>query len=339
VFVYTSNKTFKVEALGKKFIVITTVFEPTDGVNLFSKLTDYELVVIGDVKTPSDWSVDNVIYLSIDDQKKHYPFFANAIPHNHYSRKMIGYLFAIKQGANIIFDTDDDNIPKKYWNFPKTDSIYDNIIGDEGFVNIYNLFTNQNIWPRGLPLNLINQRFDLTNKIRKKRSKVGVWQGLVDNEPDVDAIYRLTNNSKCTFSNREPVVLEKGTIAPFNSQNTLFCKDLFPLLYLPTQVSFRFTDILRGLIAQPIMWLYDYQLGFTDANVFQIRNPHNYINDFVSEIPMYIHTEKVIDLVNSCITSSESLKSNLINAYRCLANEKIVPVEELKTLEIWLKEV
>jgi hypothetical protein len=108
---------------------------------------------------------------------------------------------------------------------------------------------------------------------------------------------------------------------------------------LPTQVSFRFTDILRGLIAQPIMWLYDFQLGFTDANVLQKRNPHNYINDFASEIPMYLYTERVIDLVNSCITSSESLKSNLMNAYSCLAKEKIVPIEELRTLEIWLKEV
>ena len=35
------------------------------------------------------------------------------IPENHYSRKNIGYLHAISNGAKIIFETDDDNLPKK----------------------------------------------------------------------------------------------------------------------------------------------------------------------------------------------------------------------------------
>jgi hypothetical protein len=328
-----------VAALNNKFIIITTIFEPTQAISLFSKLKDYKLVVIGDIKTPKNWNVDGVTYLSVDDQIKTFPQLSNIIPYNHYSRKMLGYLYAINNGANIIYDTDDDNLPKNNWAFPEQNSIYECVIANQGFINVYNSFTNQNIWPRGLPLSLINQRFDLSGKLEKKSINVGIWQGLVDEEPDVDAIYRLTNNSKCFFSQRDPIVLDKGTIAPFNSQNTLFTKDLFPLLYLPTQVSFRFTDILRGLISQPIMWLYDFQLGFTSANVIQKRNPHSYISDFISEIPMYMYTEKIVELVCSVISSNETLNSNLMNAYECLVKHNIVPSSEIKSLEVWLTEV
>ena len=69
---------------------------------------------------------------------------------------------------------------------------------------------------------------------------------------------------------------------PYNTQNTATRKELFPLLYLPAYVTFRFTDILRGLIAQPIMWLYDYHLGYSGATVTQKRNAHDYFEDFQS---------------------------------------------------------
>ena len=73
----------------------------------------------------------------------------------------------------------------------------------------------------------------------------------------------------------------------------LFRKEFFPLLYLPSFVTFRFTDILRGFVAQPILWKAGFNLGFTEATVFQERNAHNYVRDFESEIPMYLHTEKI----------------------------------------------
>ena len=40
-------------------------------------------------------------------------------------------------------------------------------------------------------------------------------------------------------------------------------------MYLPTFVTFRFTDILRSYVAQPIMWNAGYRLGFTNATVTQ----------------------------------------------------------------------
>lgn len=323
----------------KKFIVITSIYKPTESVLSFSKKADYQLVVVGDKKTPSDWFCENVTYLSIDKQSQIGSHLNKELPYNHYCRKMMGYLYSITNGADAIVDTDDDNIPNDNWNFPEYCDAYSTINENIGFINIYQLYTDKSIWPRGLPIKFITKNFKLDKELKKKNCRVGIWQGLADEDPDVDAIYRLTNDQPVYFDKREPIVLGKGTITPFNTQNTIITKDLFPLLYLPAYVSFRFTDILRGLIAQPIMWLYDYRLGFTNATVVQNRNPHDYFEDFLSEIPMYENCEKVIDITNKVIHSQESIQNNLFNTYDELHKNNIVESKELITLEAWIKDI
>ena len=322
-------------------IVITSINHPTESVRAFAEMKDYQLFLVADRKTPDGWSCPNVIYLSVAEQKKMGYQLARLLPDDHYCRKMLGYLEAVKNRPASIVDTDDDNIPKAGWDFPAFDGHHESIKGNLGFVNVYQLYTRHKIWPRGLPLNLINDSLDLKGHMSSKDSRVGIWQGLADGDPDVDAIYRLTDDTDCYFTDRPPVILEEGAISPFNSQNTIIRKELFALLYLPVYVTFRFTDILRSLIAQPIMWLYGYELGFTNATVVQKRNPHNYMEDFASEIPMYCYTEKVIELVSKAISPKDSLESNLYNAYNSLltSGTGIILDQEMKTLEAWLKDL
>jgi len=325
--------------IAQKTIVITSIFHPTEAVVSFSKMTNHHLIVVGDKKTPAEWHCANVEYLSIAIQKSLSFELGKTLPFNHYCRKMLGYLKAIENGAEYIVDTDDDNYPKANWEFPKFESTFDCINSDMGFVNIYQLFTDQKIWPRGLPLQMITKDFKLREKIAAKDCRVGIWQALADEDPDVDAVYRLTSDLPCYFNEIEPVVLDKGTICPFNTQNTIIRKELFVLLYLPTYVTFRFTDILRGLIAQPIMWLYNYQLGFTNATVVQKRNPHNYMDDFISELPMYRYANEVIDWVQGAISVNESIETNLYNAYGALLAAGIVCNEEMHTLSCWINDI
>lgn len=321
------------------FIVITSIFNPTKSVQLFAKMNGYNLIVVGDKKTPQNWVCENVDFISVQQQDEMNYQLTKLLPYNHYCRKMIGYITAIHNGAECIIDTDDDNVPKENWNFPSFENNFDYIPENKGFVNIYQLYTTEKVWPRGFPLNLINEKFCLENEIVSQDCNVGIWQGLADEDPDVDAIFRLTHDEPIYFENRNPVVLGKGTISPFNTQNTIIRKELFPLLYLPTHVTFRYTDILRGLVAQPIMWLYGYHLGFINATVVQKRNPHDYMVDFISEIPMYKTCEKVIELVDAAISSTVGIKDNLYNAYLALLKNNIVCDQEMETLQAWLNDI
>jgi hypothetical protein len=320
----------------KTTVVITSIFQPTEAVIAFAGMKQFDLIVVGDKKTPASWAHPNTDYVSVDQQAAMDFATAKLLPYNHYCRKMLGYLKAIKCGADYIIDTDDDNIPKANWTFPNFDGVFDCTNSNSGFTNVYELYTNKKIWPRGLPLQLINKKFNLESELREKAVRVGIWQGLADEDPDVDAIYRLTDDRPCYFDDRKPVVLGTGTVSPFNTQNTIIKKELFTLMYLPTYVTFRFTDILRGLVAQPIMWLYGYQLGFTNATVVQKRNPHDYMKDFISEIPMYENGEKVIEIVSKVVSKKSSIAENLYKAYVALLEANIVVPKEIETLDAWL---
>lgn len=325
----------------KKSIIITSIAPPTEAVRRFSEYKDWQLIVVGDRKSPEEWSYKRTVFLSIDDQERLGYNVTRQLPYDHYCRKMVGYIHAARMGAEIIVDTDDDNHPKDTWSFPSFIGEHFVTRSDLGFVNIYRSFTGMNIWPRGFPLKRINDestRID-ANDLTRTQVDVGIWQGLADGDPDVDAIYRLVDNTACIFNERDPLVLSRGTFCPFNSQNTAFRKEFFPLLYLPTTVSFRFTDILRGLVAQPLLHLFGSHLGFLNATVVQERNVHDYLMDFESEIPCYLFAEKVIEIVSGCIDEAQDLNDNLCTAYGALCDEGIVQKVELDVLKAFLEDL
>lgn len=97
-----------------KWIVVTTINPPQPAIDVISDLCTKEgwrCVVVGDKKTPIEWAADGIDYLSIEKQAELFPNLSEALPYNHYCRKNIGYLFAANNGADIILETDDDNIP------------------------------------------------------------------------------------------------------------------------------------------------------------------------------------------------------------------------------------
>ena len=84
---------------GDRYIVITSIFPPTEAAVKFAALKQWKLIVAGDRKSPVDWRLDNATFLSAADQEKSGFHLATALPWNHYCRKMIGYLHAIRQDA------------------------------------------------------------------------------------------------------------------------------------------------------------------------------------------------------------------------------------------------
>jgi hypothetical protein len=321
-----------------KFIVITSIYPPTEAVRQFAERKDWQLVVAGDTKTPSDWHYPDVKYLSPDEQKQMSWQFVQELPWKTYARKMAAYAYAIENGAQIIADTDDDNIPYEEWAKQIEFSGQFDLLQHSGFVNLYAYFTEEHVWPRGFPLNrILDHTKPATLPGNSDALNVGIWQFLADEDPDVDAIYRLTNNKPIYFKKRAPIVLSLGTYSPFNSQNTFFRRETFPLLYLPAFVNFRFTDILRGLVAQPILWAAGYTLGFGHATVIQKRNPHDYLTDFESEIPCFLYPEMIVELVSNAISPEQSIPANMAAAYEALFKANIVTEKELKLLHSWLE--
>ncbi|MDQ1600739.1 MAG: hypothetical protein QOD68_2213 [Actinomycetota bacterium] len=316
-------------------LVITTINPPTSAVRGFAAAEGWQVYVAGDRKTPADWECPGVQYISHAEQTSR---LGRELPSNHYARKMLGYLRAVADGATVIADSDDDNIPRSDWGFPAFDGEFRTSQPDLGYVNVYRSYTDQHIWPRGLPLDRVLAA-DATLRaadLRSEQARIGFWQGLADGDPDVDAIYRLTQGGDCTFDPGDPLVLAEGTLSPFNSQNTAVRSELFALLYLPATVTFRFTDILRGYVAQPVMWAAGYRLGFLEATVFQERNEHDFTRDFESEVPCYLQVRQAVEAATAACDPGRDVEQNLVAVYRSLLDEGIVEKDELDLLDAWL---
>jgi len=333
----------------KIFTVLTTINSPDKRVSDWKKITQNETIVIGDKKTPTSWNHPMCDYFSLSDQKKSGFTITNLLPENHYTRKNIGYLYAIKNGANAIIDTDDDNFPLILeWEKllkPKFQIKEHSSSESVFFKNIYSYFSNSKIpfWPRGFPLNFINSdksTIQSEDIIKSDVNNVGLWQCMVNGDPDIDAIHRLIFNNSPIFSYNDALIMGKNIFCAFNSQNTLWSDSaLFPLLYLPSTVSFRFTDILRGYIAQAVINVSSKSWGFYNATSYQERNDHNLMNDFRSEVSMYSNMEEIFQIIFESCKSTNSIVDNLTNCYTSLSINNFVKHEEHKILNSWLTDL
>jgi len=315
-----------------KAIVITTINYPSKAVIKFSKLKGFKLYIAGDNKTPKNWNLENAVFLSISMQDSKYKKLSKLIAQNHYARKNLGYLEAITAGNEYIYETDDDNSPYNFFpNFFEDTLKVDQISSSLAF-NIYSLFTKKNVWPRGLPLNYIkNNKFTIS----KRTIKPLIQQSLADLDPDVDAIYRLCIHDQIKFIKNKKISLGKHVYCPFNSQNTYWNKLVFALLYLPSTVESRVTDIWRGYIAQRILWELDSELIFSSPSVYQERNIHDFTKDFNQELDLYIKSESLINTLE-LINLNGTPANMMLKIYKKLIEQKFFKKEEMYILKEWL---
>jgi FkbM family methyltransferase len=311
-----------------KCVIITTINKPTEAILKHINNKEYDVIIVGDNKTPDDYKNLNCIYLDIPSQKKLFPELSELLPYNHYGRKNLGYLYAIKKGYTIIYETDDDNIP--YDNF---DNIleYNNVqmITEQNnvWINIFKYFTNNaHIWPRGLPLSLLKN--DPNYLIQDTNKKPSIINGLVENDPDVDALFRIICNHQDSiiWDKNKCVLIDNKNVCVFNTQNTFWLNpELFICLLIPCSVSFRYCDILRGIINNIILKNTNNYMMYSSPNVIQNRNEHNLISDFKSEYEMYIHNENILNFIeDKKFLYIIQAPSKLPDIYNCLKKRNYV---------------
>lgn len=304
-----------------KYVVITSINEPTHAVRAYAKWRGWEVVVVGDRKTPREWRCPGITFLDIEAQysDRLYRSLANAIPENTYVRKMLGFVYAIRNGATAIFETDDDNVP--YGDAesvlarvlsPGNNDRVERLRSDVGWLNIYRRFGAGRCWPRGFPIELVRHP-DVEGRPGSDARTWKVAQFLVDQDPDVDAIYRMVAEESVYFSRQHVFALDEGTFCPFNSQATLWLPEAFPCLFLPIGLSDRVADILRGYIALVCLWRINATLSFCSPIMFQERNRHILLDDFSQEVALYLNAAKWTTLLKRVTgrTASECYSSAL----------------------------
>lgn len=351
-----------------KWIVITTINAPTPSVLRAAAEGNWSMVVVADLKSKPKYDVpgcdaSRCVYLTPEkqDEMKESLKSASLLPHNHYARKNIGFLYAIKHGAKVIFDLDDDNrllpdvdlsataLPLLPAGSEDSGATGPALVAAShtghvcsarsqggswnaghdcsGLVNPYVHFGQRSIWPRGMPLECVS---DVSSEILYSGAapsmaaeptlgecgghagRPAVLQSVVDGDPDVDAIFRLTRKASgrridVPFDRTAPpLVLPQGRMSPWNSQATLHAREAFFALALPVSVPFRVTDIWRSYFAQRMLWEVGRTVGFLPPLVRSVRNAHDNMADFRDEQMLYDKSLALVHFLMGWSRPSES---------------------------------
>lgn len=284
-----------------KIALVTTTINVPEVLALYRALgPDVHFYIVGDRKTPDEQVVDflldipNHSYYGADllnDYK-----CAKYIGWNSIQRRSLGYLEALRDGADVILAWDDDNIAVDRAYFKNIQTVFEPgavfdgpmLSNTQGWVDPGQLLVPQTKH-RGFP-------YDVKSEIEVSHAvgaKVGVAAGLVLGDPDCDAVTRMTMAPivhSVSELGRAGVVVEPTCHTVFNSQNSAFLRELVPAMFLwpphsqLTSHGSRYDDIYASLVAQRIMRERELYVHFGPPFAWQTRNPHNLIKDLRAEI-------------------------------------------------------
>ena len=276
----------------RKVIVSTTINPPTKAIKRFQNMKGWDLVVVGDLKTPKNYKLDEGTYLTPAMQEAYDKKLSDAIGWNCIQRRNFGVLYAHDKGADIVALVDDDNIPLDNWG-------KNLMVGRSVEVNYYDAkisafdpvgATNyKHLWHRGYPLQLLAKR-DYSMK-KKKRITPDIQADFWNGDPDIDAICRMEHAPEVKFQNKFfPIASNK--ISPFNSQNTFLNKKVLRDYFLFTEIG-RMDDIWAAYRVQAL----GFKVVFGKPSVYQLRNPHDLTIDLKQEILGYVHNSDIVEKI------------------------------------------
>ena len=247
----------------------------------------------------------------------------------------------MRERAAIVVETDDDNIPLPAFWKPRTFQHRVRVLRTGGWTNVYGYFSNVPIWPRGLPLDAIQRPLPDFKSLPEEDIHCPIQQNFADGNPDVDAIYRMALPLPVSLRKYRWVAISSDAWCPFNSQNTTWAREAFPLLYLPAFCSFRMTDIWRSFVAQRIASANGWPILFGEATVFQERNEHNLMRDFEDEIPGYLHNRKIAETLAAIgvKTGVAAIHENLYLCYERLVAGGFLDPRELGLVQAWIEDL
>ena len=177
--------------------------------------------------------------------------------------------------------------------------------------------------------------------INNTRNSPSIINGLVENDPDVDALFRIIciHQNTIKWEKNKAILINNKNVCVFNTQNTFWLNpELFICLLIPCSVSFRYCDILRGIINNIILKKTNNYMMYSSPNVIQNRNEHNLISDFKSEYEMYIHNENILDYIENNIDDSvKSIKDMLLLIYNNLLLNNVIKQKDILILNRWNK--
>eukprot|EP00047_Mylnosiga_fluctuans_P006819 m.249321 g.249321 ORF g.249321 m.249321 type:complete len:888 (+) comp16087_c0_seq1:63-2726(+) len=223
--------------------------------------TEWTFLVLGEPDSPPWPVLPRVIFLSQQDLAISAAYRALASPGAALSREQlrnIGYLHAIMSGACTVYDTDAGLRHGSLAALLRPGREYLQVSQS---INPMAYFGHPSVWPRGMRLTHVTHEWTALDHFTPGATPTEplIRQALIDGYPDVDSTFQLTrvvvgHPLDVTFEPSTPIaIVGDRSYVPLNALSTLFTRDALWALVLPTDLSARIADTLRGYWAQRVM--------------------------------------------------------------------------------------
>ena len=297
--------------------------------DFFTELTGHEVIFVisGDRKTPKDAETyiyqlqqkckSELIYLGVEDQiefLKDFKILATHLDWDCIQRRNVSGLYSLKVKSDVVIYIDDDNyiMGGNYFTDHLNNLLSEGmqtISSKTGFYNIMSSASGKNVgewlFPRGYPLGQRNSKPQF--EVIPNTNPIGVNAGLWIEDPDIDAISRITARPIVEdYQIEKSFCLSIGTWTPLNSQNTSFLSNLLPAYFLSSKVG-RYDDIYAGYILQKVMNTLGYVASFGFPIVKQLRNEHDLFIDLENEFRGMRYIDSIVEFIKNIEISGSNV--------------------------------
>ncbi|CAA2968750.1 probable glycosyltransferase STELLO1 [Olea europaea subsp. europaea] len=340
----------------EQWIVVSVTDYPSDSLQKLVKLKGWQVLAIGNSKTPPDWSLKGALFLSLEQQANLGFRLVDFLPYESYVRKSVGYLFAIQHGARRIFDADDRGEViggelGKHFDLDlesvivKQQRIFQYTSGNSNrtVVNPYIHFGQRSVWPRGLPLENVGEVSHEEFYTEVSGGKQYIQQGISNGLPDVDSVFYSTRKTGSVpfdirFDEQAPkVALPRDTMVPINSFNTLFHYNAFWALMLPVSVSTMASDVLRGYWAQRLLWEIGGFVAVYPPTIYRHDKTESY--PFIEEKDLHVNVGRLIKFLISWRSEKHKLFQKIRDLSYSMAEEGFWNENDVKFTVAWLQDL
>ncbi|XP_023547884.1 probable glycosyltransferase STELLO2 isoform X1 [Cucurbita pepo subsp. pepo] len=339
-----------------RWIVVSVSSYPSDSLRKLAKTRGWQVLAVGNSRTPSDWSLKGVIFLSLEQQSSLGFRVVDFLPYDSYARKTVGYLFAIQHGAKMIFDADDrgeviDGDLGKHFDLKlsNVDTLQERILQfdfenpNKTVVNPYIHFGQRSVWPRGLPLENVGDVVYEEHYSQVFGGLQFIQQGISNGLPDVDSVFYFTRKTRSEalnirFDEHAPkVALPHGVMVPLNSFNTLFHTSALWALMLPASVSTMASDILRGYWAQRLLWEVGGFVVVYPPTMFRHDDIEGY--PFSEEKDLHVNVGRLVKFLTSWRSNKATFFEKALELSHSMAEEGFWKDNDVKLSVAWLQDL
>ena len=199
-------------------------------------------------------------------------------------------------------------------------------------------------WPRGYPLEQIRNVSVVEARTPEATASmtgsIAVLQSLADHDPDMDGIWRLTQKLPLKFMpESDALILDFGVMAPWNAQAVILEHSAFFTMLLPISVHGRVTDIWRSYMSNRLLRDAGKRVAFSKPWVDQYRNPHDYMADFNSELPLYQTSQELVKALIGWKSNATNVPGRLEDLAIFMYEYGFLEFSDIALYQAWIKDL